>query len=136
MERPVSALRVPQPSEQESVGALVTRLTTDVTRILRAELALVQVRFAAIGRAVRVSAVRLAVGAAFGLVGVGALAAGLVLLLATRMPPWSAAFAVGAVLLLVAGVLATLETRTVSTGVREALMSPDEVAESGGPHGE
>jgi hypothetical protein len=118
------------------VGALVTRLTTDVTRILRAELALIQVRLTAIGRAVRVSGVRLAVGAALGLIGVGALTAGLVLLLATRMPPWSAAFAVGAVLLLVAGVLTTLEIRTVSTVAHEALMSADEVADSGGSHGE
>lgn len=132
----MSALRAPQPSEQESVGALVTRLTTDVTRIVRVELALLQVRLTTMGRVARASGVRLAVGAALGLAGVGALVAGLVLLLATRMPPWSAAFAVGAVLLLIAGVLATLEARTLTSGVSEALISTDEAAEAGGSHGE
>jgi hypothetical protein len=115
------ALRAPAPSEQESVGALVSRLGSDVTRIVRAEIHLVQLRLAAALRVVKAGGSGLAVAAVMALGGIGALVAGLVLLLALVLPTWAAALAVGGGLLLVGAVLGLIEVRVVAGGVGEAL---------------
>ncbi len=114
-------LRAPQPSDQESVGTLVSRLGNDVTRVVRAEIGLVQTRVNAAVEAVRAAGALLAVGLVLALGGVGALVAGLVLVVATALPAWAAAFVVAGGLLLLAGILLAVQVRVVTGGVREAL---------------
>ena len=129
----MSLARAPGSSEQDSLGTLVTRLANDLTRLVRAETALVQVRITALARVVQTSGVRLAASAVVGLAGVGGLVAGLVLLLATRMPAWSAALLVGGVLLGLAAVIVAVEARALADGVSDALVSADEAGAKGGP---
>ena len=113
-------LRAPDPSE-ESVGSLVARLGNDVARIVRAELGLLQARVGAALVAVRVAGALIVIGAMLALGGLGALVAGLVLVVSQWLLPWEAAFAVGGGLLVLGVVLLALQSRVVSGGVREAL---------------
>jgi hypothetical protein len=128
----VSALRAPAPTDQESVGALVQRLGTDVTRIVRAEIALIQLRVSGALQAVRAAGVGLVAGVVLGLGGFGALTAGVVLVVATLMPAWLAAFAVGAGLVLAAAVILTLDVRFLNREVTEALAPIDAKEEAHG----
>jgi len=127
----MSVARAPLPSEQESVGALVQRLGSDVGRIVRAEVALVQLRITAALRALKAAGVGLVAGAVLGLGGFGALTAGVVLVVATVLPAWLAAFAVGGGFVVIAAILIGLEVHVLNRGVGEALSpvdGPDEVA--------
>jgi membrane protein len=117
----LAALRATAPSEQESVGALVARLGGDVGRVVRAELALVQVRTEAALGALKAAGGGLAFGLALALVGFGAVTAGGVLVVAVWLPLWLAAFVVGGAILLVALAITWLEIRSLGHGVRRAL---------------
>ena len=117
----MSALRAPTPSEQESVGALVQRLGADVTQIIRAEIALFQVRLTAALRVFKGAGGGLAAALLLGLAGFGVLMAGLVMVIAILIPTWLAAFAVGGGLLLIAAILVAIELRVLTQGVHEAL---------------
>jgi putative superfamily III holin-X len=119
----MAALRAPAPSEQESVGALVQRLSTDVSRIVRAEIALVRVRAEAALRVFKAAGGGLAAAAVLLLIGLGVVMAGAVLLLATVLPAWLAAFAIGGGLLVIAAVLVAIELRVLTHGMNEALAS-------------
>jgi uncharacterized membrane protein YqjE len=120
-EPPVAALRAPAPSEEESVGALVQRLGADVTRIVRAELALFQVRLTAALRVFKAAGGGLVAAASLGLAGFGMVMAGIVLVVAMFVPAWVAAFAVGVTFLGIAAVLVAIERRVLTRGVNEAL---------------
>jgi len=115
----VAALRAPLPSEQESVGALVQRLGADVTRIVRAEIALFQVRLTAATQVFKAAGGGLLAAAAIGLAGFGMVMAGIVLAVAMFIPAWVAAFAVGGTFL----ALVAIELRVLTRGVNEALSS-------------
>lgn len=93
------------PPDDEPIGALVSRVTDDVRRIVRAEVGLVQLRVEAGARAARASAGGFAAALVLALGGVGALVAALVLGIATVVPlaPWLAALVIG-IALLVLGV--------------------------------
>ena len=120
----MSALRAPvppAPSDQESVGALVQRLGTDVTRIVRAEIAAFQVRLTAALRVFKAAGGGLLGAVLIGLAGFGTVVAGIVLLVATLIPAWIAALAVGGAFLVIAGVLIAIELRVLTQGVSEAL---------------
>ena len=119
------ALRVPAPNEQESVGALVLRLRDDVTRIVRAETHLLQLRLSAALRVAKAGGPGLAVAGVMALGGVGAIIAGLILLVALVLPAWAAALAVGGGFLLVGAILALVEVRVVTGGMNEALAPVD-----------
>jgi hypothetical protein len=123
--RRVAALRAPLPNEDESVGALVQRLRTDVTRIVRAELALFQIRLTAAFRVFKAAGGGLVAAAAIGLAGFGMVMAGIVLVVAMFVPPWVAAFAVGGGFLVIAAVLVAIELRVLTRGVNEALSPVD-----------
>jgi hypothetical protein len=88
---------------------------------VRAEIHLLQLRLAAALRVVRAGGSGLVVAAVMAFGGIGALVAGLVLLLALVLPAWAAALAVGGGLLLVGAVLGLIEMRVVTGGVSEAL---------------
>jgi uncharacterized membrane protein YqjE len=130
------ALRAPLPSDQESVGALIQRVGTDVSRIVRAEIRLVQVRIAEAGRVVKATGLGLAAAVVLALAGLGAVTAGVVLLVASVMPPWIAAFVVGGGFLVVAAVLLLIEVRLLTRGVGEALSPVESLTpHEGGRHG-
>ena len=113
------------PSEEESLGDLVQRLRADVTRILETELRLFRVRAQTGLEAVRAAGMGLVAAAVLVLEGVGAIIAGFVLLLATVIPAWIAAFAVGGALLAIAGIVIAAEVHVVRHGVREAMAPVD-----------
>jgi len=119
----VAALRAPEPSD-ESVGALVVRMRTDVERIVRAETALIQLRLTAALRVVRAAGLGLLAAVLLGAGGFGALVAGGVLLLAAFVPPWIAAFALGGGLLIIAAAIAAVEARVLGRGIGESLTAP------------
>ena len=114
------------PSEQDSLGDLVQRLRTDVTRIVETELRLIRVRMQAGSDAVRAAGLGLVFAGALGLAGFGAIAAGFVVVLGTVLPVWIAAFAVGGGFLVVAGIIVAVEIRVIRHGVNEALASIDD----------
>jgi hypothetical protein len=114
-------LRPPEPSEEESVGALVARLGTDVTRIVRAEIALVQVRLEGMLAAVRAAGGGLAAGALCLIAGFVITALAVVLVLARALPAWLAALAVGLGLLGTGALLTVLAGRALGKGLRTAL---------------
>ena len=116
---------IPRPSEQESVGGLVTRLGNDVTRIVRAEIGLVQLRVSSALDVAKGAGAGLAAGAVLGVIGLGIVMLGVVLVLARLMPIWEAAFLVGGVLLLASAGLFAVELRALTHGVTEALVSED-----------
>ena len=113
--------RAPTPTEQESVGSLVSRLADDVTRIVRAEMALVQARAAAVAGAVRAAGAMLAAGIVLMLGGLGALVAAVVLVVAQWLLPWVAALLVGSGFMILGIILLAMQGRVLSNGIREAL---------------
>ena len=121
----MAAPRARVPSEEESLGDLVQRLRADITRILETELRLFRVRAQTGLEAVRAAGLGLVAAAVLVLEGVGAVVAGLVLVLATVIPAWIAAFAVGGALLTIAGIVIAAEVHVVRHGVREALAPVD-----------
>jgi hypothetical protein len=126
---PVAALRARAPasvpSEQEPVGVLVARLGTDVTRIIRAEIGLFQVRVSSALQAAKGASAGLAVGAVLGVVGLTLVMLGVVFLLARIMPLWGAAFALGGALVVVAAIVTAIMIRTLRQGVHTALAVAD-----------
>ena len=122
------ALRAPLPNEQESVGALIQRIGTDVSRIVRAEIRLMQLRATEAGRVVKEAGVGLGAAVLLALAGFGALTAGIVLLVAALMPVWLAAFAVGGGFILIAAVILLIEVKSVTRGVAEVLTPVETLA--------
>jgi len=127
----LAVLRAPEPSE-ETVGALVVRLRTDVERIMRAEIALFQLRLTAALAVIKAAGIGLVAALLLGAGGFGAVVAGGVLLLAAIIPAWIAAFAVGGGLLVVAAVVGAVEVRVLSRGLDESLSGPDGPLPGGG----
>lgn len=122
----MAALGAPARHDEESVGALVTRVGTDVQRIVRAETRLVQARVNAIAGVFRAASAGLAVALVCALAGLGALVAGIVLVVGLVLPLWAAALVVAGGFLVVAMVVTLVEIRVVRNGMREALASADE----------
>jgi uncharacterized membrane protein YqjE len=109
MTEPVREHEAKQQAEQPgdpSTGELVARLSEQVSRLVRAELRLAQLELADKGKRAGIGVALFGGGGLLALYGVGAIVAGLVLLLALVLPAWAAALIVGGVLLAVAGVLA------------------------------
>jgi len=130
------ALRAPLPNEQESVGALIQRVGTDVSRIVRAEIRLMQLRATEAGRVVKEAGVGLGAAVLLALAGFEALTAGIVLLIAALMPVWLAAFAVGGGFILIAAVILLIEVKSVTRGVAEVLTPVETLApREEGPYG-
>ncbi|HJQ84493.1 MAG TPA: phage holin family protein [Candidatus Binatia bacterium] len=125
----MSVARAPLPSEEEPLSSLVQRLGEDIGRIVRAEIALAKVRVRAAVDAVKAASIGLVAAAIFAVGGIGALIAGLVLLVATVLTPWVAAFAVGGALLLLALGLVLIEKQVLTHGVNEALSPVDGAVE-------
>jgi MFS family permease len=89
-----------------STGELVQRLSAQLSELVRRELDLARTELAAKGKRAGSGAGLAGAGGVVALYGVGALIAAGIAGLATVVPVWLSALIVGAVLLLVAGVLA------------------------------
>lgn len=89
-----------------TTGELVTRLSTQVSELVRGEMALARAELATKGKRAGVGAGLAGAGGVLALYGGGALVAAAVAGLALVLDVWLAALAVGAALLLLAGVLA------------------------------
>jgi len=113
------------PSEEESLGDLVQRLRADVIRILETELRLFRVRAQTGLEAVRAAGMGLVAAAVLVLAGVEAIIDGFILVLATVIPAWIAAFAVGGAVLVIAGIVIAAEVHVFRHGVREAMAPVD-----------
>lgn len=118
---------ITHPPDDEPFGVLVSRLGDDVRRIVRAEVALVQVRVEASVGAVRAATGGLLAAALFVLGAFGALVAALVMLVATLVPltTWIAASIVGGALLLLGAIVAAVAIAVLKRGLRAALQPAD-----------
>jgi len=127
----MAVAKLPTPTDHESVGALFQRLGADVERIVRVEVALVQLRLTAAVDVLRAAGSGIIAASVLGLTGFGVIMAGVVIVLATLIPAWLAAFAVGGTLVVVAAVIAAVEIRILTHGVGEALSPVDGHASPG-----
>jgi uncharacterized membrane protein YqjE len=102
-----TAARTPDPSAA-TTGELVTRLSTQISELVRGELALAKAELAEKGKRAGIGAGLAGAGGVLALYGVGALIAAVIALLALAMPVWLAALIVAIVIFIVAGVLGLL----------------------------
>jgi hypothetical protein len=121
----VSAL-APGPRDEDSVAALVHRARADVERIARAEIGIVTRRASAVAEAVRRRGGRLAIVFVAALAGAGAIVASAVIELARRLPTSLATFAVGAVVFVVAVLVARAEIVRLAEDVDAAVAARTE----------
>jgi MFS family permease len=103
-----------RPVDSASAGELVSRLTSQVSTLIRDELRLGQAEIAAKGKKAGLGAGLFGGAGVVALSGVGALVAAAILGLAEVLWPWLAAVIVGVVLLAVAGILALTGKKNIS----------------------
>lgn len=101
-------------AEEPSTGELMSRLSRDLSQLVRDELRLAQIEVSGKAKKAGLGAGMLGVAGVLALYGVGALIATAVLALALAMAAWLAALIVGVVLLAAAGVAALLGKRRVA----------------------
>jgi uncharacterized membrane protein YqjE len=116
-----------RPAAEQSTAELVQRVTEQVSRLVRDELALARAELTEKGRHATKGVGLFGGGGTLALYGLGTLVAAGVLLLALAMPAWVAAVIVAVVLFAVAGILARLGKKQVSQAVPPA---PQEAANS------
>jgi uncharacterized membrane protein YqjE len=102
-----AAARTDDPSAV-TTGELVTRLSTQISELVRGELALAKAELAEKGKRAGVGAGLAGGAAVLALYGGGALITAVIALLALAMPVWLAALIVAIVIFIVAGVLGLL----------------------------
>lgn len=100
-----------------TTGELMTRLTTQVTELVRGELEVAKTELATKGKRAGVGAGLAGAGGVVALFGVGALVTAAIAGLALVLPVWAAALIVGAVLLIVAGALALVGRNSLRRAV-------------------
>ncbi|WP_199442662.1 phage holin family protein [Umezawaea beigongshangensis] len=99
-----------------STGQLVSQLTEQVSRLAREEIKLAVSEVQTKGKRVGVGAGLFGGAGVLAWFGGMSLVAGIVLLLATVLEPWAAAFVVAAVIFVLAGILALLGKKQVQKG--------------------
>ncbi|ONH32421.1 phage holin family protein [Pseudofrankia asymbiotica] len=102
------------PGSDATAGELVTRLSEQVSRLVRDELALARAEMSRKGKKAALGGGMLGGAGVAAVFGVGVLLAAAVLGLATAVSAWLAALIVGAVLVAIAGVLALTGKKEVS----------------------
>jgi uncharacterized membrane protein YqjE len=101
---------------EPSTAELVSRLSEQVSRLARDEIRLAAVEMREKGKRVGAGAGLLGGAGVLAWFGLGAVIAGLVLLLATVWPAWVAAFVVALAVFAVAGVLALVGRKQIERG--------------------
>jgi hypothetical protein len=116
-----SSTRRPEPVsdslETETTGELLTRLSTQLSDLVRGELELARTELATKAKRAGVGAGLAGAGAVVALLGAGALVAAAIAALALVVPVWLAALIVGVVLLVVAGILALAGRSSIKKAV-------------------
>ena len=103
-----------QPAGDQSTGELVSRLSQDVSQLVRDELRLAQIEMTGKAKKVGVGAGMFGTASLLALYGVGVLIATAVLALALALPAWLSGLIVGVVLLIAAGIVALLGKNRVA----------------------
>ncbi|TCC58490.1 phage holin family protein [Kribbella pittospori] len=103
-----------QNGQSEHVGALVSQLTSDVSRLVRDELQLAKAELKVKGKEAGVGVGLFGGAGTVALYGLGALVATAILGLAYVVPAWLSALIVAAVLFVIAGIAALLGKKHVS----------------------
>jgi len=101
-------------AKESSTGELMSRLSRDLSQLVRDELRLAQIEVSGKAKKAGIGAGMFGVAGALALYGVGVLIATAVLALALAMSAWLAALIVGIVLLAAAGIAALLGKRRVA----------------------
>jgi len=101
-------------AEEPSTGELMSRLSRDVSQLVRDEFRLAQIEVSGKARKAGLGAGMFGAAGVLALYGGGVLIATAVLALALALPAWLAALLVGVVLLAAAGVAALLGKRRVA----------------------
>ena len=101
--------------EQESTGELVSRVTREISDLVRSEMRLAQLEMSQKAKNVGFGAGLFGAAGLVALYGVGALVATAILALALVLSAWLAALVVGVALLIVAGILGPVGKKRVST---------------------
>jgi len=109
------------PTEQDSLGTLVTRLGVDLGRIVRAEAGLLGMRLVAAVDVVKTATISTLAGVVFAATGFGMTMLAVVFLLSQWLPPWVAALLVGGVLLGLGIGITMAAVRTAARDVTGAL---------------
>jgi uncharacterized membrane protein YqjE len=104
----------PTPAEAASAGELVSRLSQQLTTLVRDEMRLAQAELAQKGKKVGVGAGLFGGAGLVALYGVGAVVAAAIIALSLAVTAWLAALIVGVVLFAIAGVLALTGKKEVS----------------------
>ncbi|MFN7243376.1 MAG: phage holin family protein [Dietzia cercidiphylli] len=126
MSRPVDPAR---PGSDQSVGQLMTQLSEQTSRLVRDELLLAQVELKNSAKHAGVGAGLFGGGGILALFGFGALVTAAIAGLALVLPLWLSALIVGAVLLIVAGVVALLGKKQVEQSTPAMERTVDSVKE-------
>ena len=100
--------------EDESTGQLASRLSQELSELVRDELRLVQVEVAGKAKQTGIGASMFGAAGVLALYGLGVLIATVILALALALPAWLAGLIVGVLLLAAAGVAALLGKKRVS----------------------
>lgn len=104
-----------QPSSSTpSTGELVSRVSEQMSHLIRSELRLAQAEVAAKGKKAGIGVGLFGGSGVFALYGVGALVTAVILGLANVLPSWLAAVITGIVLLAIAGVVAFIGKKEIS----------------------
>lgn len=98
----------------QSTGELVSRMSQDVSRLVREEMRLARAEMTAKGKRAGIGAGMFGAAGLLALYGVGVLIATVVLALALAMPAWLAALIVAVILLAAAGLAALLGKKQVA----------------------
>ena len=108
---------VPTPADSASTGELVSRLSTQLTTLVRDEMRLAQAEMKEKGKKAGVGVGLFGGAGIVALFGVGALVACAIIALSNAVDLWLAALIVGVVLLVLAGVLALVGKKEVTAAV-------------------
>lgn len=105
------------PTETASTGELLTRLSTQVSELVRGELELAKTELTAKGKRAGLGAGLAGAGGVVALFGLGAMVAAAIAALALVLPVWLSAVIIGVLLFLVAGVLALAGRSSIKKAV-------------------
>jgi uncharacterized membrane protein YqjE len=105
---PPTGASVPNDATHATTGELVTRLSSQISELVRGEFALAKAELAEKGKRAGLGAGLVGAAGALALYGGGALVATVIALLALVLPVWAAALIVAVVILILAGILGLL----------------------------
>lgn len=104
------------PTEQASIGTLVGRLSEQISRLVRAEIASAKAELAAKAKSIGAGIALIVVGLVLSLYALGYLLYAATAGLANAVPLWLAALIVGVVLLLLTGALVAVGLKLLKKG--------------------